>query len=981
MKRVKKHHIKSEKPESSTSHERPKDDYDLVYYIHDRVELMHQVFSVLKHKDIKAMTPECVLHVSIDDLQELCTEELLGISSKRLCAILDGAEPPSDTESSSASQSPERLETISLDSISSDDEILSQSSSKKSKKRKHKHGSRSKKGKSRDAKEDSGEMKASRAGLTVLELLELQARARAIRAQLQQDQQHKLQESVPDSGQRDSDHDDGDVEIKEEPAEVVEISSDEDKPKVERISPDENIAKQAKTANENQTVTKRINDLIITVPQTKQTRKIKLNRNKAVATITNSDKKIENTVTSVNKIASINKDVIKPSVKPKEPVVTTKLSKITAVEDVSKDKQKKKGKKKGKKKNDEKEGSDHDEITLQLSDTEKMDLLEDLDRKNFDTLSSSSSEDSESSSSDSDSDTKEDKTENEKVDKISEEKEPQKATVIESSKENAISESNLVVNAVVNDKEHEVDMSENENCEVNKVQTDTTLTEDVEIVIEKDKCDDSITQSKSIGEETSCTDENTPKNTNKTIDSHKCDSSVQRSNSISVETSCTDKKTSQNTNKIEDDHENDTDNVIEVSSVKDIPVIDTESTNGSSQTSNNNETEESVTVEKEKTPDSIVVFQKSNFDENKADAEETLTYETVTESITRETKNLSDGELSERASSEIEAIELQPEVVCISDDETDKKSQKKKKKKEKKSKKEKKAKKSKSDFRESGDQNFFKETDKDGTNVKNTDTDDANIVKIDVASDNYDDVYEILELSDDSSCYEVEGTVLSKEPTAEEIEALSAKIDQIEREDVVTEEEIREHEMREIEENGERVPEEDLENISWKDRYLDSQKVKKVLSTSSIFNALRKKNKELKRKMEEAKKREEVKETEIENPPADDTNADVSNVVEGTIEHFNTLQGSTKYVDPVSVEPKGKPVDHNNEEIAINKEENEQSPQVTREMKKDAKQLLKMYKRLLKYNDMTKQKDPSKKKKKKKAKKKSKEAASVTGET
>lgn len=75
MDRFKKHRVKTEKPESSTSYRTAIDEYDLTYYIHDRVELMHQVFSVLKHKDIKAMAPECVRHISVDDLEELCTEE------------------------------------------------------------------------------------------------------------------------------------------------------------------------------------------------------------------------------------------------------------------------------------------------------------------------------------------------------------------------------------------------------------------------------------------------------------------------------------------------------------------------------------------------------------------------------------------------------------------------------------------------------------------------------------------------------------------------------------------------------------------------------------------------------------------------------------------------------------------------------------------------------------------------------------------
>lgn len=73
MKRVKKHRFKREIPESSQiRHE----EHDLAYYIHDRVELMHQVFSVLKHKELQAMAPECVRNISLDDLQELCTEEV-----------------------------------------------------------------------------------------------------------------------------------------------------------------------------------------------------------------------------------------------------------------------------------------------------------------------------------------------------------------------------------------------------------------------------------------------------------------------------------------------------------------------------------------------------------------------------------------------------------------------------------------------------------------------------------------------------------------------------------------------------------------------------------------------------------------------------------------------------------------------------------------------------------------------------------------
>ncbi|KAI8431620.1 hypothetical protein MSG28_016099 [Choristoneura fumiferana] len=281
MRRIKKHKIKEENLAGSSSKNRVSEEHDLAYFIHDRVELMHQVFSVLKSKEIKSFAPECVRRLPTDDLQELCLEELLGISSKRLCAILDGAEPPSDTESSS--QSLEHLETISLDSISSDEEILSQGSKKKKKHRhaKKKRRRKSKGSESEDKQKDAGDSRAARAGLTVLELLELQARARAIRAQLHQEPARVQAEPAVEAASSDNE-----VEIKEEPAEVVEISSDEEKP--DRAKLDQQIGTSTMNSNEvtvskntdPQTVTKKINNLVITVPQSKPTRKIRLKRQK-----------------------------------------------------------------------------------------------------------------------------------------------------------------------------------------------------------------------------------------------------------------------------------------------------------------------------------------------------------------------------------------------------------------------------------------------------------------------------------------------------------------------------------------------------------------------------------------------------------------------------------------------------------------------------------------------------------------------------
>ncbi|XP_013163461.1 PREDICTED: MATH and LRR domain-containing protein PFE0570w [Papilio xuthus] len=809
MRRSSIHRIKEERPETSAPTPDTQD-RDLTYYIHDRVELMHQVFSVLKAKELKAMAPYCVQHISLNDLQELCTEELLGISSKRLCAILDGADPPSDTETSSAS-SLERFETISLDSISSDEEILSQGSGKKKKHKqcRHKSKTKNKRKSSSEGSDNAEKSKASRAGLTVLELLELQARARAIRAQLQQEQTVDVSENkAPETVQHVSDDE---VEIKEEPTEVVEISSEDEKPKIEELQ--KVLAQQSKNSTkitnesnkDTHTITKKINDLIITVPQTKNTRKIKLNRtpaNKIVTTQINkqtNDKEIQET----NIIDKTNKDLEK-------------------TQKVTKDRQKKKTKKKGKNKN--KEGSDHDEITLQLSDTEKMDLLENLDRKNYDSVSSSSSEDTESSS--------------------NEEEIPKETQTTE----------------------------ETSNIEPLK--------------------DDEIIDN----------------NKNATIDNQDC----------------------QNKEVVEANKERNIEIGTKLNTQSDTHSMCVESTN------------------------SIPVNEEMSFDDkNKNDDDKLEIIENTTKKIDENIQKAkinpekSEGELSDRESSEVEASDVRPEVVCISDEESNNKKTHKKKKNKKKGKKSKKDKTKDQDFGNGADQNFYAKSE---TNTVNKIDTIPEIIQENCKDDN---VYEILELSDESSCNGEDGTsVLSKEPTAEEIEALSAKIDEIDRENIVTDEEIKEHERIQADKE---VAE--PEEISWKDRYLDSKKVKNVLTTANILNAMRKKNKELKRKLEESKK--EVEKIVEEIPEEIVTE---KNLEEGSIEQYNTLEASTKYVDPVK--------------------ENEDLPndsKITKEMKKDAKQLLKMYKKLLKYNDMTRQKDPNKKKKKKQ--KKSKEDKNKTEST
>ncbi|XP_050346789.1 repetitive organellar protein-like [Nymphalis io] len=864
MHRTKHHKIKQEMPETSSTRSKNNEEHDLAYYIHDRVELMHQVFSIIKPKELKAMAPECVQDISIDDLQELCTEELLGISSKRLCAILDGADPPTDTESSSS----EPMETISLDSISSDEEILSQPCTKikKHKHRKHKSKGKHKRKNSNSSDKDreiEDRSKASRAGLTVLELLELQARARAIRAQLQQDNTNK-QETAPEK------HDSSDeVEIKEEPPEVVEISSEDEKPKIEgltAIPPSPNI--DATCLIEKSASVKRVNNLVITVPQTIPSRRIKLNRNKIVRIATDSDK------ADREKEKNYTNNICQQTVISNDPVETLSVQfsneeKTKTEQDKNQVKLKRKQKKKSKK--NEKDGSDHDEITLQLSDTEKMDLLENFNREDYDNFTSSSSKDSESSSEDeSVKDVLNKNIETDKIDEIT----TKNTNTTELLLDNNKTSENIKISDTTAKENHSMQ-------EVNSQTTDVVKNVEQEVYSpEKNNAEDNVEKVTILSNKENLTNDCNLEDHAKIIKIGE-DTAITLQNEGSI---------NENVN---------------------LNIVNTQENN------NEGQIEEGEIISK-----------------NELNEE------------------LSDGEISDKNCTKVDPGDASSKVVYISDEEMNYAKTTKNKKKEKKSKKQKKSKKK--DFRESGNQNFFEinesknensETEKINVDHQTTETkiegQPDNILTIDVDDD---DIFEIFELSDESS--DVEGdSVLSKEPTAAEIAALSAKIDEIHNEDIVIN---KKDTFVSVDGNNEE------ENISWRDRYLDSKKVKRVLTTSNILNALRKKNKDIKKMLEATKNV-----TEGISPKVCESNV----VVEGSIEHFKTLEGSTKYVDPIETDKEEKEQNEGNSDNKI----------VSKEMEKNAKLLLKMYKKLLKYNDINKQKDPNKKKKKKQKRNKDKE--------
>ncbi|XP_034484292.1 nucleolar protein dao-5 [Drosophila innubila] len=148
--------------------------HPISHYIDDRLELVKQIFGTLKPKTIMNLAPEFLKKTGLDEIEELCLNELLCISTKRLKSIIADTRCPTDTESSDDSDVEHKEEHISLEEISSDSDIGG-SESRRAKKLRKSNAKRA--DKTSENKEPDGQ-------ISVLELLELQARARAIRSQL-----------------------------------------------------------------------------------------------------------------------------------------------------------------------------------------------------------------------------------------------------------------------------------------------------------------------------------------------------------------------------------------------------------------------------------------------------------------------------------------------------------------------------------------------------------------------------------------------------------------------------------------------------------------------------------------------------------------------------------------------------------------------------------------------------------------------------
>ncbi|XP_005187116.2 ABC transporter F family member 4 [Musca domestica] len=264
----------------------------MMYYIDDRLELVKQIFGSLKPKTIMNLAPEFLKTQSLEEIEEACLNELLCISTKRLKSIITATKCPTDTESSEDEDVQRKEEHVSLEEISSDSEIEGGTSKKGKKKKASKLEDKNKAGAKNDPQK-SAEKNEEEGQISVLELLELQARARAIRSQLALEPVTKIEV--------DSDKEDG-------PDRDEQSSSKKSK---KPHKSDKNERKRTSSTRESQDSSNNISRSSDKESETRKTKKVKLKRNYRNSSAHNNEdeegEKTKSTETTANE-TSISKD-------------------------------------------------------------------------------------------------------------------------------------------------------------------------------------------------------------------------------------------------------------------------------------------------------------------------------------------------------------------------------------------------------------------------------------------------------------------------------------------------------------------------------------------------------------------------------------------------------------------------------------------------------------------------------------------------
>ncbi|CAD6221361.1 GSCOCG00005165001-RA-CDS [Cotesia congregata] len=182
-------------------------------YLYNRKEMSRQLFMSVKTEKIKMMLPQTLKKTDLSELEELCVNELCGMSKSRVLSILNGKQMLDSSNTSESDDSGPSLEIISdteawiTDSELPDDkDKVSASKSRKVKTKKikkeptasDKQAKTNSQNKNKSARKQTADLvkvkneKESKSqpqqGESLLDLLELEMRARAIRALIRKEE-------------------------------------------------------------------------------------------------------------------------------------------------------------------------------------------------------------------------------------------------------------------------------------------------------------------------------------------------------------------------------------------------------------------------------------------------------------------------------------------------------------------------------------------------------------------------------------------------------------------------------------------------------------------------------------------------------------------------------------------------------------------------------------------------------------------------
>ncbi|XP_076620050.1 uncharacterized protein LOC143341203 [Colletes latitarsis] len=181
-------------------------------YLSDRRELARQLFKSVKTEKIQMMLPQVLKKMDFGQLEEWCANELNGMSKVRILCILNGKTMMESSDTSESDDSGPSLEIISdTEEWFTDEDVLKQEEGLHSLKGKVKKDKVKQKGKSlfhkkndskpnhkkvpetsyknvQIKKEEEAEVNKEKEGDSLLDLLELEMRARAIRALIRKEE-------------------------------------------------------------------------------------------------------------------------------------------------------------------------------------------------------------------------------------------------------------------------------------------------------------------------------------------------------------------------------------------------------------------------------------------------------------------------------------------------------------------------------------------------------------------------------------------------------------------------------------------------------------------------------------------------------------------------------------------------------------------------------------------------------------------------